>query len=206
MRKRLRARPQTEREEHLSAQERKAEVGQRQLLVAGTALPVLSMPRNGARLQQAQAQAPNRSTGAASGSVVGVDSSDTVFAIQAKLNSVPAGGALVFPANSSFNFNGRTIRGKSRVTILANGSAIIDGASGSGTAGAFDFGGRSNWTVRGNPHHWNGVFHLSIRNQDDSLALLEDRCGKNITPEGRSFARGCLWVSQIPKTFLLSER
>ena len=134
----------------MSDESEKANVDRRRLLLAGTALPVLSIAGCGAQLQQAQAQAPTRSTAPATGNVVMVDPSDAVVAIQTKLNSVPAGGTLAFPANSTFNFNSRTVRAKSGITVLANGPVTINGAPGPGTGGAFDFGGMSNWTVRGN--------------------------------------------------------
>jgi hypothetical protein len=155
-------------EEHLSDEAKKADVGRRKLLLAGTALPVLSISGCGAQLQQAQAQAPTQSTAPAVGNVVMVDPSDTIVAIQTKLNSVPAGGTLAFPANSAFNFNGRTVRAKSGITILANGPVTINGAPGPGTAGAFDFGGMSNWTVRGKAPGQGFVFNSTLVNADSS--------------------------------------
>ena len=113
----------------------KAEISRRSLLLAGTALPVLSVASCGLPLQQAHGQSsPSQSTPATAGNAVAVASSDTTAAIQAKLNSLPAGGTLEFPANSAFNFNGRTVRGKSGITILAKGPVTINGAPGPGTA------------------------------------------------------------------------
>jgi hypothetical protein len=152
----------------LSDEAKKADVGRRKLLLAGTALPVLSISGCGAQLQQAQAQAPTQSTAPAVGNVVMVDPSDTIVAIQTKLNSVPAGGTLEFPANSVFNFNGRTVRGKSGITVLAKGPVTINGAPGPGTAGAFDFGGKSNWTVRGKAPGQGFVFNSTLLNADSS--------------------------------------
>src|SRR5216684_9342745 len=123
----------------LSDESEKANVGRRSLLLTGTALPMLSISGCGSQLQQAQAQAPIRSTAPAAGNLVMVDSSDTIAAIQTKLNSIPTGGTLAFPANSTFNFNGRTVRAKSGITILANGPVTVNGAPGPRPAGAFVF-------------------------------------------------------------------
>ena len=152
----------------MSDESEKANVDRRRLLLAGTALPVLSIAGCGAQLQQAQAQAPTRSTAPATGNVVMVDPSDAVVAIQTKLNSVPAGGTLAFPANSTFNFNSRTVRAKSGITVLANGPVTINGAPGPGTAGAFDFGGMSNWTVRGKAPGQGFVFNGTLVNAASS--------------------------------------
>ena len=73
---------------------------------------------------------------AALANLVMVAPTDTVAVIQAKLNSIPAGGTLAFPGDSAFDFNYRTVRGKSDITILANGPVTINGAPGPGTAGA----------------------------------------------------------------------
>jgi hypothetical protein len=161
-------RPIQKQGEHLSDESKKANVDRRRLLLAGTALPVLSILGCGSQLQQAQAQAPTRSAAPAAGNVVMVDSSDTISAIQTKLNLVPAGGTLAFPANSTFNFNSRTVKAKSGITILANGPVTINGAPGPGTAGAFDFGGMSNWTVRGKAPGQGFVFNGTLVNADSS--------------------------------------
>src|SRR5260370_15506322 len=104
----------------LSDESEKVNVNRRRLLLAGTALPVLSISGCGSQLQQAQAQAPTRSTAPAAGNVVVVDSSDTIAAIQTKLNLTPARGTLAFPPNNPFNFNNRTVRAKTGITVLAN--------------------------------------------------------------------------------------
>jgi hypothetical protein len=91
---------------------------------------------------------------------------DTIAAIQTRLNSVSTGGTLAFPANSAFNFNGRTVRGKSRITILANGPVIINDAPGPGSAGAFDFGGMSSWVVRGKAPGQGFIFNNTLINAD----------------------------------------
>ena len=97
---------------NLNDEATKAVIGRRSLLLAGTALPVLSVVSCGLQLQQAQGQpSSSQSTPATAGNAVRVVPSDTVDAIQAKLNSVPAGGTLEFPPNSAFNFNGQTVRG-----------------------------------------------------------------------------------------------
>jgi hypothetical protein len=145
---------------------KKAEVGRRRLLLAGAALPALSISRRSALLQRAQAQTPPSTPTV--GNVVMVDPSDTIVAIQTKLNSVPAGGTLAFPGGSSFDFNGRTVRAKSGITILANGRVTINGASGPGTAGAFDFGGMSNWTIRGKAPGEGFLFNGTLVNADNA--------------------------------------
>src|SRR5260370_4901750 len=152
----------------LSDEAEKVNVNWSRLLHAGTALPVLSISGCGSQLQQAQAQAPTRSTAPAAGNVVMVDSSDTIAAIQTKLNSTPAGGTLAFPANSTFNFNSRTVRAKSGITVLANGPLTINGAPGPGTAGAFDSVGMSSSTVRGKPPVQEFVFTGTLVNADSS--------------------------------------
>jgi hypothetical protein len=69
---------------------------------------------------------------------------DSVARIQSKLNSVGAGGSLVFPGGSTFNWAGGSIIGKSNVTIWADGVVTINNAT-----CTFDFARCSNWTVRG---------------------------------------------------------
>src|SRR5437867_3173447 len=121
----------------MSAQESKANFGRRQLLLAGTPLPVLSMPRFDTRSQQAQAQAPTRHfTGTATGVIVDAKPSDTAFAIQAKVNSVPAGGTLLMQAGTYDGFIG-----KSGITVRAAGAVTIKGN--------VDFQKKSNWTLDG---------------------------------------------------------
>jgi hypothetical protein len=155
----------------------KADIGRRSLLLAGTALPVLSVASCGLQLQQAQGQpSSSQSTLATAGNAVAVAPSDTIVAIQAKLNSVPAGGTLEFPANSAFNFNGQTVRGKSGITVLAKGPVTIDGAPGPGTAGAFDFGGMSSWTLRGRAPGQGFVFNNTLVNADGSKQGAVGHC------------------------------
>jgi hypothetical protein len=161
----------------LTNQTTKADIGRRSLLLAGTALPVLSVASCGLQLQQAQAQpSSSQSAPAAAGNAVAVAPSDTIVAIQAKLNSVPTGGTLEFPANSVFNFNGQTVRGKSGITVLAKGPVIINGARGRGTAGAFDFGGLSSWTLRGRAPGQGFVFNNTLVNADGSKQGAVGHC------------------------------
>lgn len=142
-----------------------AHAGRRGVVFAGTAFSVLAV---GSRAQRAQAQqpSPRPSTLPATGTFVMVAPTDAIAAIQTKLKSVPTGGTLTFPANSAFNFNGRTIRGKSGITILANGPVIIDGAPGPGSAGVFDFGGMSSWVVRGKAPGQGFIFNNTLINAD----------------------------------------
>jgi hypothetical protein len=154
----------------------KAYIGRRSLLLVGTPLPVLSVASCGLQLQQAQGQpSSSQSTPATARNAVAVAPSDTIAAIQAKLNSVPASGTLEFPANSVFNFNGRTIRGRSGITVLAKGPVTINGAPGPGTAGAFDFGGLSSWTLRGG-HPPGFVFNNTLVNADGSKQGAVGHC------------------------------
>src|SRR5260370_42057274 len=89
----------------LSDESEKVNVNRRRLLLAGTALPVLSISGCGSQLQQAQAQAPTRSTAPAAGNVVMVDSSDTIGAIPTQQKSTPARGTASFPANRTIKVN-----------------------------------------------------------------------------------------------------
>jgi len=155
----------------------KAEISRRSLLLAGTALPVLSVASCGLQLQQAQGQpSSSQSAPAAAGNAVAVAPSDTIVAIQAKLNSVPTGGTLEFPANSVFNFNSHTVRGKPGITVLAKGPVIINGAPGPATAGAFDFGGMSSWTLRGRAPGQGFVFNNTLVNADGSKQGAVGHC------------------------------
>jgi hypothetical protein len=162
---------------NLNDEATKADVGRRSLLLAGTALPVLSVACCGLQLQQARAQpSSSQSTPATAGNAVAVAPLDTVAAIQAKLKSVPAGGTLEFPANSAFNFNGQTVKGRSGITVLAKGPVTINGAPGPGTAGAFDFGGLSSWTLRGSAPGQGFVFNNTLVNADGSKQGAVGHC------------------------------
>jgi hypothetical protein len=116
---------------------------------------------------------------AALANLVMVAPTDTVAVIQAKLNSVPAGGTLAFPGDSAFDFNYRTVRGKSDITILANGPLTINGAPGPGTAGAFDFGRLSNWTLRGKMPGQGFVFNNTLVNADGAARCAVGNCVYN---------------------------
>jgi len=137
--------------ERLSDESEKATIGRRSLILAGTALPVLSISGFGSQLQQAQAQTRTPSTAPAAGKVVMVASSDTTAAIQTKLNSIPAGGRLVFPGGSTFNLGRTAIVGKDGVTVWADGVVTLSGGASTGNGGvtAFNFNGRASGVVRG---------------------------------------------------------
>ena len=154
------------------------------MVFAGAALSVLSVASLGSLWQQAQAQQPSPvpSKPPAAGNIVMVAPTDTIAAIQTKLNSVPAAGTLAFPANSAFNFNGRTVRGKDNVTVWADGVVTINGAPGPGTAGAFDFGGMSNWSVRGRAIGAGFFFNGSLVNATSARNFLIGNCVFNSTP------------------------
>jgi hypothetical protein len=70
----------------------------------------------------------------------------------------------MFQGNTTFDFHGTTITGKSGVTILADGPVNIVNAPGAGTNGAFDFSGRSDWTIRGQASGKGFVFDRSLIN------------------------------------------
>jgi hypothetical protein len=89
---------------------------------------------------------------------------DGAATIQSKLNALPPGGTLVFQGNTTFDFHGTTITGKSGVTLLADGPVNIVNAPGAGTNGAFDFSGKSDWTIRGRAPGEGFVFDRSLVN------------------------------------------
>src|SRR5882762_3902735 len=97
------------------------------------------------------------------GTTVTVALRDSVATIQLKLNSVPAGGSLVFPAGT-YNFGGQTVRGKSGITIYASGVVTINNGPGAGTNGVFDFSNLQGWVVRGRTPSQGFVFNGSLVN------------------------------------------
>lgn len=110
------------------------------------------------------------------GTVVTLGASDNVGTVQSKLNSVPAGGSLVFPGGSTYNFGGQTVRGKAGITVYANGVVTINGAPGNGSNGAFDFGGLSNWTIRGRAPGAGFVFNGSLINASGAASYAVGNC------------------------------
>jgi hypothetical protein len=146
----------------------------RRFLLAVIAAPALSIAGRSARPDQ---RPPARST-----ATVVVGSSDGVAAIQAKLNALPRGGMLVFPAHGAFHFRGRSVKGKSGITLLADGPVTIDGAPGAGSAGAFDFGGMADWTVRGRAPGQGFVFNGTLLNADGSTNGAVGCCAFNDAP------------------------
>jgi hypothetical protein len=89
---------------------------------------------------------------------------DSVATIQNKLNALQRGGTLVFEGNTTFDFHGTTITGKSGVRILADGPVNILNAPAAGTGGAFDFSGQSDWTIGGRAPGQGFVFDRSLVN------------------------------------------
>jgi nucleoid-associated protein YgaU len=87
---------------------------------------------------------------------------DSAATIQSKLNSVQAGNSLVFTGGATYDFGGTTIVGKSGVTIWADGPVVIANAPGAGTSGAFDFSGKSDWTIGGKAAGQGFVFNGSL--------------------------------------------
>jgi hypothetical protein len=165
-------------DEQLCRKSPKVRVGRRRYLFAAAAAGLLSAPGWGMRPRRAHGQQPlPKPHPSASGvnSVI-VAPTDTVTTLQARLNSVPVGGTLVFPANSKFDFNYRTVKGRSGVTILANGLVTIDRGPGPGTAGAFDFGGMSDWTIRGALPGRGFVFNKTLINADDASRCAVANC------------------------------
>ena len=75
---------------------------------------------------------------------------------------------MIFPGNTTFDFHGTTITGKSGVTLLADGPVNIVNAPGAGTNGAFDFSGKSDWTIRGRTPGQGFVFDRSLINATDA--------------------------------------
>ncbi len=124
--------------EHLSDDPKKANAGRRRVVLAGTTLSVLSVSNFGSQVRQAQGQQPSPTPSAppAARNIVMVAPTDTIAAIQTKLNSVPAGGSLVLAAGTYPGLIGR-----SNVTVWAAGPVTVNGN--------FDFTGQSNWAIRG---------------------------------------------------------
>lgn len=138
----------------------------RRTAIAGAGLSLLPLSHVVSQAQQAKEQ-PLPATKPAN--VVTVAETDSVFAIQVKLNSVPAGGTLAFPAGSTFDFHGQTVRGKSGVTLFAEGNVVINNAprsAGSRSHGAFDFSGLTDWIIRGKGQDLGFVLNGSLINAE----------------------------------------
>ena len=152
-------------------------VDRRRFLLAGAA-GLFSAADGGVQPRRAYGQQPlpRPQDAASAGNSVMVAPTDTVTTLQAKLNSVPVGGMLVFPASSTFDFNHRTLKGRSGVTILAKGRVTIDHALGRATAGAFDFGGMSNWAIRGALPGQGFVFNNTLINADGANSCAVGNC------------------------------
>ncbi len=101
-------------------------------------------------------------TGAPPGGITYVLPGDSRATIQRKLNSVQAGNSLVFTGGATYDFGGTTIVGKSGVTIWADGPVVIANAPGAGTSGAFDFSGKSDWTIGGKAAEQGFIFNGSL--------------------------------------------
>src|SRR4051794_11847681 len=99
--------------------------------------------------------------GALPGSITYVLQSDNAATIQSKMDSVEPGSSLVFE-HGTYDFGGATIAGKSGVTVWADGPVVINNAPGAGSHGAFDFSGRSDWTVGGNSPGHGFIFDGSL--------------------------------------------
>jgi hypothetical protein len=98
------------------------------------------------------------------GDATHVIAGDSAATIQSKLNALQPGGTLVFQGNTTYDFQGTTITGKSGVTVWADGPVNIVNAPGAGTNGAFDFSGQSDWTIRGRAPGEGFVFDRSLVN------------------------------------------
>jgi hypothetical protein len=88
---------------------------------------------------------------------------DSPATIQQKLNSVLPGNTLMFQAGT-YDFGHVTIAGKSGITIWASGKVVINNAPGAGTNGAFDFSGKTDWTIGGRAPGLGFVFNSSLIN------------------------------------------
>ncbi len=142
----------------------------RRTAIAGTSLSLLPLSSVVPRARQARAQqAGPLSASSAASNVVTVAATDSVFTIQLKLNSVLEGGTLVFPAGSAFDFHEQPVRGKSGITILAEGKVVINNAprsAGKGSHGAFDFSGLTDWTIRGKAQDLGFILNGSLINAE----------------------------------------
>src|SRR5262249_20172069 len=85
--------------------------------------------------------------------------------VQAKLNSVPSGGRLVIPAGMTVG----ALRGKSGVTVEADGAVMVDGN--------WDFSGLTGWTVRGKAPGQGFVFQ---RARIDATGASQFAVGNNV--------------------------
>lgn len=101
-------------------------------------------------------------TGAPPGAITYVLPGDSAATIQSKLNSVQPGNSLVFTGGATYDFGGVTIAGKSGVTVWADGQVVIANAPGAGTHGAFDFSGKTDWTIGGRAPGEGFVFNGSL--------------------------------------------
>jgi len=62
-----------------------------------------------------------------------VHAGDSAATIQSKLDALDSGGVLKFQGNTTFDFQGTSIRGKSGVTLWADGVVNVVNAPGAGT-------------------------------------------------------------------------
>jgi hypothetical protein len=178
----------------LSGQSKRAHCARRRTILAGAVLSLLPLQ---ARRAEAQQRSLPPSTSTVPGRIVNVASTDSVAAIQVKLNSLPAGGTLVFPANSTFDFRGQTVRGKPGVTVLANGPVVIDNAptsAGSDSSGAFDFSGLTDWTVRGKGQDLGFVLNGSLINAEGANRYAVGWITFNDVPSN-GFAGSCVQMT-----------
>ncbi len=166
------------REGHMGCKSPKVLVDRRRFLLAGAVAGLFPAADWGVRPRQAYGQQPlpRPQAPGSGGNWVVAAPTDTVAALQVRLNSVPVGGTLVFQANSTFDFNYQTVKGRSGVTILANGRVTIDRAPGRGTAGAFDFSGMSNWTIRGALPGQGFIFNNTLINADGASRCAVGNC------------------------------
>jgi hypothetical protein len=139
------------------------------------------------------------STSVPQGPITDVLASDSPATIQSKLNALQAGGVLMFHGGTTYDFKGTTIIGKSGVTISTDGAVNIINAPGAGTGGAFDFSGKTDWTIRGKAPGQGFVFDRSLVNADNASHWAVGNCtfnnqagngynGSAIRMNGASFA------------------
>lgn len=88
-------------------------------------------------------------SGTLPGQITYVLPGDNAATIQSKLSSIQPGNSLVFVGGATYDFGGVSMVGKSGITVWADGQVIIKNAPGTGTHGAFNFSGQTDWTIGG---------------------------------------------------------
>src|SRR5262245_66591631 len=74
--------------------------------------------------------------------IVHVTHTENIVSIQRKIDHLGPMGIIVF-APGTYDFHGRTLHGKDGVNLLSTGATIT------GTGVAFDFSGKTGWSIQG---------------------------------------------------------